>query len=290
MGYPILPAFTTLETGFLTLERSAKPADCLRGTVGQPFLDGELRIEPTTGHLLVSGSLCARRPDTRVNTSEWWDSGYGAAQEEDGRLRVHGRTADAITVDGRLRFPDEAEAFFHLPGATALAVVADQTERGFALIVQIPEDMVALQKNRLIRAIETANCALPADKRVWTVKFTTDPLWDGSSLSVCRGELRRRIASGEARLFDPVTEEENGGEESEIKKILRQMFADNLGVEPEEIPDDAHFMIDLGGSSVEYFTLVGEINERFNISLGFEENRFSYTLRDFERIVRELVK
>ena len=42
-------------------------------------------------------------------------------------------------------------------------------------------------------------------------------------------------------------------------------------------------------SSLDYFTLIGEINARFGISLDFEADKFGYTLGDFEKIIRELV-
>ena len=77
--------------------------------------------------------------------------------------------------------------------------------------------------------------------------------------------------------------------DSEIKQILRQMFASVLQTTPEEISDTGHFMNDLGGTSLDYFTLVGEINERFGVRLSFEGENFSYTLNDFERIIKDLV-
>ena len=77
-------------------------------------------------------------------------------------------------------------------------------------------------------------------------------------------------------------------EDSPLKRELRKLFSEILALPPEEIPDDAHFMRDLGGSSLDYFTLIGKIDEVFGVTLDYEaEEHFSYSLKDFERIIKE---
>ena len=71
--------------------------------------------------------------------------------------------------------------------------------------------------------------------------------------------------------------------------ISPRRLADVLGCDPSEINPEGHFMIDLGGNSLDYFTLVGEINERFGITLQFEGESFGYSLNDMERKVKELI-
>ena len=66
-------------------------------------------------------------------------------------------------------------------------------------------------------------------------------------------------------------------------------MADILAVDETEITENGHFMRDLGGSSLDYFTLLGEINNRFGVTLDFESEKFGYTLKDFERVVTELI-
>ncbi|MBQ9783646.1 MAG: non-ribosomal peptide synthetase [Clostridia bacterium] len=182
------------------------------------------------------------------------------------------------------------ERVFDLPQAEEWVALAGADGEGICLVIQIPEDLLSLQKQNLQRAVDVCRARLPESTPLAAVWYTTDPLAEAPNRGVDRAVLKARIASGKLRMIQLSQAEGEAGEESEIKKILRSMFADILEVGEHEIPDDGHFMIDLGGSSLDYFTLVGEINERFGINLGFEGEEFRYTLNDFERAVKDLVK
>ena len=83
------------------------------------------------------------------------------------------------------------------------------------------------------------------------------------------------------------TEMTKEAEETEIKAVIRGIFAKVLMTNPEEIGDDDHFMLDLGGSSLDYFGVVGELSEKFGIKFMFEEEDFGYSVSAFEEIVRK---
>ena len=61
-------------------------------------------------------------------------------------------------------------------------------------------------------------------------------------------------------------------------------------VNPESIEDEDHFLNDLGGTSLDYFAVLGEINEKFGMKISFEDNEFTYSIKDFERIVKEYLE
>ena len=48
-------------------------------------------------------------------------------------------------------------------------------------------------------------------------------------------------------------------------------------------------MLELGGSSLDYFTLISELNEKFKITLPFEGGEgFGYSVCDFEKLIKDL--
>ena len=76
--------------------------------------------------------------------------------------------------------------------------------------------------------------------------------------------------------------------EKAIKRdYVKNAFAKVLMVSPETIGDNDHFMFDLGGSSLDYFGVVGELGEKFGIKFMFEEEDFGYSVSAFEEIVRK---
>ena len=58
-------------------------------------------------------------------------------------------------------------------------------------------------------------------------------------------------------------------------------------MDPAEISEDANFMTELGGSSLDYYELISEIDKKYGVRLPFEAEGFGYCLRDFEKLVKE---
>ena len=58
----------------------------------------------------------------------------------------------------------------------------------------------------------------------------------------------------------------------------------------EKITNTGHFIKDLGGTSLDYFTVVSEIDEQLGVTLEFEETEFAYNLNDLERVIEEKLK
>ncbi|MBO5914083.1 MAG: acyl carrier protein, partial [Clostridia bacterium] len=82
--------------------------------------------------------------------------------------------------------------------------------------------------------------------------------------------------------------------DSDIKRIVRETFAEILDIEVGSISDDANFMNDLGGTSLDYFTLINKLDERFGLKIDFGSDydleAFGYTVNHFERIIKEMIQ
>ena len=59
---------------------------------------------------------------------------------------------------------------------------------------------------------------------------------------------------------------------------VQKIMAAQLGIEPEKVTPQAHIFYDLGGSSIQYFSVLTDLARTFGIS-GFDKNQAScYTL------------
>ncbi len=72
----------------------------------------------------------------------------------------------------------------------------------------------------------------------------------------------------------------------EIKSKVRGIIARNLNMPAEEITDDGHLLNDFGGSSLDYYEIVVQIEEAFGITLEFETENFSYTLNELANLIK----
>lgn len=67
---------------------------------------------------------------------------------------------------------------------------------------------------------------------------------------------------------------------TEIMTEIRERIFEISGIEPEEIPDDASLINDIGLSSLETMTLLDALEERYSKRLSVRDLRVIVTVRD----------
>ena len=295
LGYSLYNGYGMSEIGITSVELSLKIQDRLLGSIGKPFDSIEYRLAED-GRLLVRGSSVCKKViiDGELQpASEWFDTGDIMRMDGTGRYYVEGRRSDVVFSDnGENLNPDLAESALNFPNASCFTVMGDEYNERLILIVQIPRTLLDVQRERLKEGVEEGVKTLPAAYRISRIYYTYDPLMEEGGIKVSREYVRRRLAAGEIKLFSDLDEAraEVGSVDSEIAAILKKLFADVLGRDEAEITPDAHFINDLGGSSLDYFTLIGEVDKRFDIKLPFSDGDFAFTLREMAEKVEVLLR
>lgn len=222
---------------------------------------------------------------------EWFNTGDLMTRNERGQYLISGRASDLVFgEDGENLNPDLAEQVFSLPHAVNFTVTGDKDNETLILVIQIPQDLTEEQRALLLQEIADGNEKLPLSYKIKEVYFTFDSLLAPKEIKISRAKLRKQIADGTVRLFDSlgdVPKTEDHTDESPLKAELRGIFAEILEIAPKDVTDTGHFMNDLGGSSLDYFTLIGKIDETYGVTLEFEMENFTYCLNDFVRIIGE---
>jgi acyl carrier protein len=294
LGYPLYNGYGMSEIGITSVELSHNLITRLRGTIGRPFPFVSYRVSEN-GHLLVKGCAgCDRLVVDGVEQprEEWFDTGDLVRVDPDGRYAFEGRASDIIIgEDGENINPDMIRATFDLPGAKAFEVLADPQSGSLMLLVCIDKAITDGEWEQLQSHIAEDNADLPHALRVRTVKFTYDPLMRESDIKISRTYLAHALRSGTITLIDHRRESERTGDEesSPLKEQLRTLVAQTLEINPSDVADNANFFTELGGSSLDYYTLVGRIDEQFGVRMPFEVENCSYCINDFEILVKELL-
>lgn len=294
IGYPLYNGYGMSEIGITSVELSRRADKRILGSVGRPFESIRYKLSED-GSLLVSGSSVCKRVlinGVEHETEEWFDTGDIMHTDRDGRYYIEGRRNDLVVGEnGENLNPDTAEKAFVLSDAANLTVMGGN-DGGLMLIVQMPRTLLEAQKARLSEQIASCMKELPASYRISKVYYTYDPLVAGEGLKVSRSYVRQMLSEGRIELFESMESASGavGSFDDEIMRILRKIFADVLVKDENEILPEAHFMNDLGGSSLDYFTLIGEIDKRFDIRLTFDGNGFAYSLSDFAKRVEEALR
>lgn len=294
LGYSLYNGYGMSEIGITSVELSMRIKDRLLGSVGKPFESVEYRLGDD-GRLFVRGASICRKiivDGKPMENEEWFDTGDIMRRDASGRYYVEGRRSDVVYSDnGEKLNPDIAERELNIPNAANFTVMGDESNEKLMLIIQLPRTLVEAQMTKLRDAAEKSAAALPPAYRISRIAYTYDPLMEEGGIKVSREYVRRKLASGGIRLIESMEEarKEVGPVGSEVEAILVRIFAEVLGVPQENIRKDAHFMNDLGGSSLDYFTLIGEIDKRFDIRLDFSEGEIAYSVAGFAEIVERLI-
>ena len=160
----------------------------------------------------------------------------------------------------------------------------------------------------LMAQVRRINSGLPALKRVNRVLVTSEKFQTAGGIKVKRLALKKQIEEKKLayREIDfnrrdevsfeenkPIVQEENTPSDlqlEEIKQKVRAVYAETLDVPPEQIKDDAHFIDELGGDSLQVLGMSLKIEEQFNVMIPTEEYGKCTTVNDLSALLYAKVR
>lgn len=295
IGYPLHNGYGMSEIGIASVELSGKPSYMNLNSVGRPFDSVKYRLSED-GSLLVSGdSLCRR---TMVNgveheTPEWFDTG-DIAELKNGRWYIRGRKSDTVIGEnGENINPDDTEQCFSLPSAEAFSVLGLDTGNGeeLCLVVKIGKYLSPAKTEETAKKAYSDNNALPLTAAVKRFYFTYDDIAPAAAVKVGRKYLSRGIAEGKIHLlpFGEVLGAVKGAPDGAVSPALieevRRTVAKELGVEPDAVGINDHIILDLGATSLQYFSILSALAEQFKITGVSEKESYRYTAEELARYI-----
>ncbi len=161
----------------------------------------------------------------------------------------------------------------------------------------------------LMTQVRRINSALPAVKRVNRLLVTSEKFQTAAGVKVKRLALKKQIeenklayreidmnrrdegAAGEE--IKPLIQEENTPSDlqlEEIKQKVRAVYAETLDVPVSDIRDDAHFIDELGGDSLQVLGMSLKIEEQFNVLIPTEEYGKCTTVNDLAALLYARVR
>lgn len=299
IGYSLHNGYGTSEIGITSVDLRSKPRELNQNSVGLPFDSIEYRIDEQN-RLLVKGKstcCCLLINGENIPMPEWYDT-RDIAAFENGGYYIRGRESDlVIGADGENINPDVVEQAFNPKDALQYCVLGFDEGNGevLTMVVRISDYLPASRVKALVAALRAENDALPPASAVRNFYFTYDALAGETAVKVSRPYLKRKIAEGAIHLMPfaeicTVESNESCDENSPMVRKLRVIIAKELDMNPEDIPLTAHFMLDLGGSSLQYMAVLTAISEAFAISASDTSRETpSYTIIDMCKTIERYI-
>lgn len=290
IGYPLANGFGMSEVGITSVETSDRAKVRNTGSVGKPFLHAEYKIAED-GELLIRGNGTSVRilnGDEVLNMSpNIWFHTKDIVSEVGGRFYIQGRKDDMIPCkSGENLNPNRIEAKLMIPGVSGVCLIS----KGITpvLLIQVSKYATAERINNLRKAVDERLLELKLAGTINEIVFTAHPLMGENEFKLNRHRLSRLYNEGKIELIalDMMTED-TMEVSPELLSEVKSIFAEALSVSEEELNIDAHFFFDLDGSSLDYLSIIADIQKRYEISFHQSEEGNLVTVREFCKYIQD---
>jgi len=269
IGYHMANGYGTTETGITSVELSDDSRDRCTGSVGRPFasVDYELR----DGVLWVNGPSRAARVFEKGEEIDFAEGGWyntcDCMRCEDGRYFADGRQDDLIILEGGENLsPERIESALNIDGAldTCLVKIKDRA----ALIVRISPFPTKELMETVLESAKSELVRLNLRGSVKEIYLTSDNFMRDDEFK----KNRKRIASDlENNLIKLITPDKIDEAEVQLDEELlarvRSVVALTLDCPEDTIKACSDFFTDLGGTSLDYFTLISNLQKEFGVGI-----------------------
>lgn len=289
LGYPLLNGYGMTEVSITSVVLSNKFADRISGSVGKPLPSVQYSIADD-GELLIKGESISHK--IMINgeiqePSEWFKTNDIARIDEDGNYYILGRKDDLyIGENGENISPDDIEKNLNI---TAQRYCILNLNNKLTLIVQASKYASNDALSSLHKSVLEEISKLDQSNRPSEILYTRDDIANANSIKVSRQGLLRLIENGQVSFIDINSMDSSASFEvnQAILEKVTSIVEEFTSVRP--IEAKSHFMVDLGCSSLDYFTLVSRLNIEFGISMPYLDDYDSYTIQGMAKIVEELL-
>ena len=290
IGYSMHNGYGMSEIGITSVELRKTPAARNLNSIGHPFQSVEYRLDEN-GILEVRGSsLCVRKlvNGQEVVLSDWFSTG-DYMTVKDGHYFIQGRQGDVVIGEnGENINPDTVEKLFLVADALSLCVLGLPQEEGeeLSIVVQLNPFASAKTVEKVKNEIYAINGTLPATSAIRKFYFTYDEMMPANAVKVSRAQLKKKIEAGAVKLTafsDLQVSTETQEDTSPLMQEVCRIVAQVLETEPEKVLPYTHIFFDLGATSIQYFSILTALAERFSITEYEKGDSYRYTPREICR-------
>lgn len=286
IGYHIANGYGMTETGITSVELSLADKKRNSLSIGKPFRHTEYKCED--GKLYVKSNTRATRilykgQETVTDFDEWFSTGDLAVQL-DATYFIRGRADDLLIGEsGENINPNLVEHRLRVEGVNELCLFRAQ-DGATVLLLSCPK----AYSNTCITEIRARteeklreNCLSNEIRRI---VLTSSPLMGEKDFKISRKKVAKKYSENG---FDILTADSFcETEQSPLQKKLKGLFAKALQKDEAEIGIHENFFSSLGGSSLDYFTLIGLIKEDLGVILPVDDAERLSTVRSMEEYIK----
>jgi long-subunit acyl-CoA synthetase (AMP-forming) len=243
--------------------------------------------------LEIKGDLlfktCLSHNKTEVIDKNAWYSTNDAIRVKKNRLIIIGRQDDAIIgSDGNNVYPETIENLYNTTSLYTVGIVGIKQRSGYhriSLLVKFNKTISDDVKQRVIHNILKITEQIPISRRpARFFEVNNIPLTELGKVK--HHELttlyeHNKIELSPISTNSIVRQEQSEKIDPELLKKIRQCFANVFKIKIEEVQNDTNFITDLGGSSLDYYSILNEIQHVTGKEIKLVGEKILLTPNDF---------
>ncbi|MCH5151854.1 MAG: AMP-binding protein [Clostridiales bacterium] len=283
IGYPLYNGYGTTEIGITSVELRSRPKYRMKASVGKPLPTVSYKIQDDV--LSVKGSsLCSTITSNGVTTElgdNWYNTNDIARVEGDGYYFIDGRRDDVfVGVNGEKLNPDLVEKQLKFTTVNNYCVLGLDVEgkQRLSLVVQVPNGQFGARLKRIVDEItQNVEALAKLGYSIEAIFLTSDAICNENAIKVSRKALLRLIDSKKVQLTS--ISELNLERLDNVELLSREtcdgvkkIMATILNRDVNDVADNAHFVFDLGGTSLDYCTLLVELKKAYGVEFDLQDN------------------
>lgn len=299
IGYPLYNGYGTTEIGITSVELRKSIRGRTSGSVGKPFVNIEYQVNEQKELLVRGDSLYSSRiingQQVVRNPHAWYATGDIAYTDKKGNYYISGRLSDVIILEnGENINPDDVERYFDLDNVIRFSILGlpNKNYEDIAIVIQVPKNTTARQLRILKNQIYECNQKVPLRMQVSKIMITNVPLGRDNAIKIKRAYLRKMIIENKISFMKYDINHLDTTDEQVISEEVRETITQIIKIMSKILQKDEnlinpsdHFIFDLGGNSLEYFSLVSEIEEAFNIHIDYTDGNTYNSAYDFAQYI-----
>ncbi len=287
LGYPLYNGYGMTEIGVTSVELSMDPKERNKGSIGHSLATISYKIKEEH-ELCVKGpqihSFClvkGKKVPTKLDEECYFHTGDVARLDQDDKCYIKGRLKDVIiTSNGENIYPEEIEKKFGGVSNINHCLLLSGKVKGkeiLDLVVELKQPITEEELKKTKNEMKDVIDHLPPTFRPQRILLSKDAFPMNASMKVKRYQVVDLLDKSPERFADM-----SGGfnlevSEAEIKKLkpiikrVTELFREALADPDTKIDQSDHFILDLGGDSFSYMTLVSNIEEEYGFTIPTDE-------------------
>ncbi len=288
IGYHLSNGYGMSEIGITSVELSEDSRILNSGTIGKPMASVQYKVNDG-GELFVKGnSLCKyyMENDQKFFVEDGWFRTKDLAREVKGRYYLMGREDDLIvSSSGENINPNLYENAFDFKHVKQVCLL-DARKNGQpypVMLVSVVKYISHETREKLLQEIKEKLKTLNLLSEIKEIVFVGEDFIKGNEFKLNRKRLSEEFNQGRLNILSNVGDCEKEYVFDKIEKQVALCFEKVLG---KTVDKNADFFVDLGGSSLEYFTLVTYIQEEFDLIIPLGNDKKLCSISDFSTFIK----